>query len=437
MEHRDNRRMITYSVIVLAGLLAFIAYSLAGNRLWGLEYPMNSFLFLPEDRFMDFFHINSIVSGGHPYQEGSSYPPFALFCAMLISKLIPGSAKMDPFFVRDNSSNGMIVLHVMFLISIIIIGSALVVNFLKIRSTKLDSTKKLASGDFVKNKILPVILLLGAVVFSAPMIYAYDRGNYLILCVVFLFLFVFLYEKYPILSALSLAIASALKIYPLVLFLVFLLERKWKPLFIGLLSGGVVTFLTFFCFAGTFIENLKHFAWNLLNFTEGNPMRHVYYFRGAIGIRSLLAAPFLLFQNQMPEWLDISTAGFVAGLLILATVALMCLWEKRFERQILYLTLFMILFPTPSYYYNITYLIPPVFYLLLKKEQLEWYILVLSALMMIPKNYLYISPLFDDIHVAVSVGHFLDPLLMCMILFLECKRLVKTPEKLKIRELFV
>ena len=428
MEHRDNNRVIVYSVIVLAGLFVFAVYALAGSHLWGLEYPVNSFLFLPEDRFMDFFHINALASGGRPYQDGSSYPPFALFCAMLISKLIPGSEALDPFSVRDADSRGMLVMNLLYFFCVAVIGSVLAVRFLRYQNAKSDLVKK--DGNILKNKILPVTLLLGSVVFSAPMIYAYDRGNYLILCILFLFLFAFLYQKYPVLSALSLAVASALKIYPVILFLLFLLDRKWKPLFAGVFSGGIATFLTFFCFEGTLIENGKHFVWNLLNFTGGNPMTHVYYFRGAVGIRSLLAAPFLLFFQRIPEWLNISTAGVIAGIAVFVVVAVMCLREKRFERRILFLSLFMILFPAPSYYYNIIYLVAPVCLLLLKNEKLEWYIPVLTALMMIPKNYLYISPLFDDIHVTVSAGHFLDPLFMCILLALEFKRLFISIEKL-------
>ena len=417
----QSKRVTAYGIIVLGGLLVFCVYAAAGRHFWGLEYPMNSFLFIPKDRFMDFFHVNALSAGNRPYQEGASYPPFALFCAFFVSKLIPNSSDIDPFFIRDHEKMGITVLHVMYLLFAVLMSSGLVRFFFMNREEKKES---LAKGK-LKNIVLPIVLLLGSVFFSAPLLYAYDRGNYLIICVLFLFLFAFLYQKHPVLAALSLAVASALKIYPLVLFLIFLLDRKWKSLFIGLFAGGAATVLTFLCFEGTFIENCKGFVWNLLNFTGGRPMTHDYYFRGAVGIRSLLAAPFLLVNNRIPEWLNISAVGLIAGVIILVVVVFMCFREKRYERQIYYLSLFMILFPTPSYYYNITYLVPPICLLLLKKEKVEWYIPVLSALMMIPKNYMYISPFFYDVHVAVSVGHFLDPLLMCMVLFFECRRLVE------------
>ena len=433
---KKNREIFIYCMTVLGGLFLFWIYRYAGTRMWGLDYPYNSFTFLPKDQYMDFFHINSMSAGGSPYQEGSSYPPLALVFALLFSKLIPGSKELDPFVIRNTNPDSVLILQIMYMVCLVFSLILFAICFLKKHPVKEIIPKEKFIWNIVKSIVFPLLSLGASMFLAAPMIYSLDRGNYLILCFLFLFLFVFLYENHPNLSALALAVASSLKMYPVVLFLVFFFDRKYRPFWTGILFGGGMTAFSFLFFNGSYLDKLKHFIWNILNFTGGRPMTHVYYFRDAIGIRSLLAAPFLLIKGYIPDWLNISVLGIIAGICLFIAVIFMCIWERRYERQILYLTLFVILFPTPSYYYNITYLIPSVFLLLLKKEKLEWYIPVLTGLLMIPKNYFYIAPFFFDVNVLVSVGNYIDPLLMGLLLLIEFIRILRSDEKIKIKDRF-
>ena len=76
----DKYKKINITVgIIFGGTVLFLLYSYLGTRYLHLTWPYNDFLFIPKDRFMDFFNVNLLVSDLNPYGKDVSYPPFANF----------------------------------------------------------------------------------------------------------------------------------------------------------------------------------------------------------------------------------------------------------------------------------------------------------------------------------------------------------------------
>ena len=176
--------------------------------------------------FSDFVYIMNVSLEESPYiLEDSSYPPlaiavlypFALICKGVFAKYANQVLTVDELTSR-------VVLHVEFWIAMVlffVICSAVIILIL-IR----------------KYRLLPIpSIKLGIVVLtSAPFIYAVMRGNTIYFALIFLLLFLLLYENdSPILREigyLCLVVAGLIKIYPL-FFGVFLLCKK-KGLFLNL-----------------------------------------------------------------------------------------------------------------------------------------------------------------------------------------------------------
>lgn len=420
---KQQKRLWIYSIIIGVGLFTFFVYRYAGSRLWGLTYPWNSFLFDPGDRFMDFFHVNEMVAGFDPYANGSSYPPLALMIAYIFARIIPHTGEGEPFTLRDSSLPGRISLYALYGGCLLIIFIALWRRMLQI-FRKDDAAVPKAARPSGFHKFLQKfsrLILIGAsalaIALSAPMIYAFDRGNYLIICVLFISLFCLYYGKNDYAAAVFLAIAACLKIYPLALFFVFLRERKWKPLMLGLGAGALFTAVSAAAFKGGMVTNLMSFTRNVMTF-GGQGGNSAGANRYSVGLRNIISTTSIALRGYVSDYLHIAKLSLILGAILLAFIILLCIWDRRPYRQILYLSFFMILFPSPAYFYNLAYLVGPILLFLIKDqvESLDWVFLVGLALIMIPKSYYYFLAHFSEGDGWVGIDCLLSPLIMCILL---------------------
>lgn len=436
-----RKKIWIYSLIVILGFAVFFAYRYIGSRAWGLTYPLNTFLFPQNARYTDFFEINEQVSHLVPYLNGASYPPLALLVALFFAMIIPGTGTvgkqpLDIEAFRDESIWGQTVLLAMYgvaLFFIMFIFWKKMIPILDRSPVRRDQQSSfLGRIRYYSDKYLiyPVIGL--SVLTAAPIIYSLDRGNYLILSVLMLILFCAYYDKNDKAAAIFLAIAACLKVYPVVLFLVFFIGKKWKPLVLGLSTGAILTALSMLVFQGNYFKNFFYFLKNIFAFSGGFPDDSAYYYRFAVGFRSLLATPVLMINKSMPNDFPVSLLTIATGMAFLVLVIALCVLDKRPWRQMMYLCFFMILFPTPSFFYNLSYLIAPLLVLLLKEEQerLDFVYIIGLALLMIPKSYCYALVEFSNGPSYIGFESFLNPLIMCSILILSlidvlCERRVR------------
>ncbi len=187
------------------------------------------------DSFMDFINPmssvlnNNYAQEGHYTNFGSTYPPIARALLWMVGKIIPSN--MTGNVSQIKASYGVPI--VFFVMALSLVALIFVFRYLS------------------KNKSM---LLAIFAAFSAPMIYMVERGNVIIIALLGSALFVAGYRsKNPIirhLSYMALAVATAIKIYPVVLGVLVLKEKKWKDTLVCVFYGFAFCILPFFFIGG-------------------------------------------------------------------------------------------------------------------------------------------------------------------------------------------
>lgn len=376
---KQKKKIIGIILFIIVGYLLYGAFSLYGQKVLGYIYPDGSFLFWPADRFMDFFNVNKMVSELRPYVDWySSYPPFVLGIAYVFSLM----ADYDTYSAKEiaEMTSGKISYAIFVGIFTILIGILLY---------KFFSGHK----DLFKNKFLMIIAII-CLIFTAPYIFMLDRGNYLLAAIVCYLGFVYFYEKNETVAAILLGMATAIKIYPIFLFLLYFIEKKWKNIGIATICAGICSAVTLLLFKGGLGQNIIEFGYALLSFGGGyeTEVPNVYF---GVGLTSLLRFPFVVWNDlTVPDWFPVMPIYLVVG----SALALWSLFHLRNEqllwKKVLVLTALMVFLSPNAYMYNLVFLLPAiVLFILAKKSDNVWidrtYLLFLG-LLMIPKAYYYI-----------------------------------------------
>jgi hypothetical protein len=260
-------------------------------------------------------------------------------------------------------------------------------------------------------------LILGLM--SYPYLMLLDRGNteIFVFTALALFLVFYLRERY-VLSALFLAAAASMKIYPAVFGLLFLCDRKYKEAFIACGAFLLLSVVALFCFQGGFVANLLYvlngFGANL----QESPM---YAVNSNVLQRS--TSLFTLFKWAMIQAGVIDTVNpHVVRWGYFATVGVLFLglcWYVVFREQLLWrkaalLVISYLLLPTISADYRMIHLfIPLVLFFQAGPERDDYQFWVIFGLLLIPKAYYFMSQTTrSDAPGGVSEAVIINPLLL-------------------------
>ena len=323
---------VIYWIIVLA------THGLAMESYFSRDY---------HDLFMDYFNILPRVVNGDPYSFKSNYPPLILLIFSFLYRLIPGDyVIIDSYSLREYTPAG---IGFLFFILVCILGAFLCI---------LAFSPKGHKGKY---------LFATAFVFSGPFLFALERGNFIILALVFLLSFLLLYdsEKLPlrIVAYFCLAVSAALKIYPAVFGLLVLLKKRfWEA---GLLAvlGVLVFFLPFFAFHGLgdfvrmmdYIRELGEYqALTNLGSAHGFSFLNLFSIAAELSGGTIVITPLV--------------AGIVAAVF---TLPLFFLAETDYQRTLSWVML-CIWVPTFSYTYTLIFFVVPLLYLLKEEPKLNW-----------------------------------------------------------------
>lgn len=298
----------------------------------------------PQDHFMDFFNNLSFTSGA--YVRGTSYPPLALLLNGLFAELVPSSLR-EAYSLQDNryvirDSQAGIMVYLLILLAIV---AAFAFLF-----------KKMVGGHFLKQEIA-----LYCVLFSTPFIFSYERGNIIWFALVFAAGFVCGYDSenrwIRLLAYICLGVAAAIKIYPAVLGLLLVKERRWKDTALLAGIGMTVFLLPFLAFEGgvlggidgmrrgvdrvvTVMQNktygLKHDLTNFLGIlTEVTGVNFERFAHIAVVTLLVCVIVTVVFRTTMPRW-----------------------------KAMALLSALMILVPGFSYTYTLTFMVIPLAFFL-------------------------------------------------------------------------
>lgn len=318
------------------------------------------------DSFMDFF--NSIQYGMTPYQHRTIYPPFISVVYGLIGQLVHLDG--GTVSVRASQMGRMIFLLYS---SMLIVFLVLTTYFLK------------------KGAPLPKILFVFLIFFTRPFLFALDRGNSVIIALLFIMLFLKWYTSTNILfrmcSYVALGVATGIKIAPFILILLILRRREY-------LNTVIATGITALVFLVPFIftdGNLWILAKNL-SFTSSLFQGFTYLPNGKLEMIGYgVYVNFVNLMNFLGRFFNFN-AAFIGKYLNSTLLFIGCfivLAKRNMEewKAVTILIGLIILFPGFSAIYNLIYMIPPLIlyidYYEEKHKAADGYLL-LFVLMMIP-----------------------------------------------------
>ena len=397
----DKVRLVV--TIIGIGMFLSLLYYFILNNYWGVEYPHNTFLFLSEDNFMDFYNVNYFVDDFSPYSSNKniSYPPFALLIAYPFSLFFQYTKYGSPV-AREN---------------FFAVSSYLILFFFFSWFLLKEIYQTIKSDDKWKDSIYTFILF-----FTYPVFFLFDRGNYLMLTFVFLYLFVYYCYTCPKLSLVCLSAAIAMKIYPVFFLLLFLVEKRWKDIGKVIFWTGCFSIIPLFLFRGSFFDNLVNFLTHLFSFSGGYDTE-IANMAWNLSLLGIIKIPIMLFnQGEVPY--SVEMPYLLLGILLVSIVIYLLIKETRLSRKITYLLALQLLIMPLSIDYALVFLYIPLLLLLgtAKLEHEDYLTMVIIALLFIPKTFVV---LFYEEIAVVTIQNIVNPILLLLLIFLPFYRQMK------------
>lgn len=353
----------------MIGFVAATVYRYVGGYYHGLGYPYNTFLFLPQDHFMDFYNPLRYNRLLEPYSApfAMAYLPFAHSIMYILSRLF-----------SDETAYALVALAFTGVIS---------------AQTYLFGASDL-KDRFFKLQTLVILAFL-----SYPVLFIIDRGN--IEMIMYLFLALFFYAYYVRDSRWSfvfLSMAIAMKLYPATLLVLLVGDKKYKEasaaallslaltagsyLFLALISGH--SFPSMVAMSIKSMGTFKEASFALQGIRDNHTIWGVVALTLALAQKQ--AATTTATVTSMTNGYTIFAAIFFAGI-----SAYVILIERAVWRKVALLIISMILLPYASYDYTLISIFFPIL-LFLNADTMPWETAAFSVLfgaMLVNVNYGY------------------------------------------------
>ncbi len=200
------------------------------------------------DMYMDFF--NSIRDGGsdNVYSERNNiYPPLCVLIFRIMSKMIDPSLVSTSFYERLQLQSDQLcmILYILFALICIMSMLRLIESYANIKT-------------YGKMKLQAAIISFASII-CYPVMFCLERGNILILSVVFAMFFMFFKDSenkiIREISYISLAFSAGIKLYPAIFGLSLIIEKKYKDAVRLMIYGIVVVALPIVFFLDEFKTN--------------------------------------------------------------------------------------------------------------------------------------------------------------------------------------
>lgn len=387
-----NAKANLVTLIVLTGFALSVAFHYVKGVYLMMPYPHTTCLYSPGNRFADFYVLLDWNKGLNPYLQGiptAQYP--------LLNLLSYALSKID----RNWSFE---IYHA------IVIVALLLLTGVALRS--LDRSQ-------VYLRALVLTLL------TYPALFTIDRGNFESLVCVSLLLFAWGYQRgHSRLAAFFLACAIALKLFPVVLLMLFVSDRKYKEAIQVVLWAAALTLGALATFEGGFSQNLEVLLTgknltanaNVAMFTDHSPLVQ----RGVSLFSSL---KILHFQYGLIRIDD--AGGFLrkyaiaAALLSLLIFLYVVLVETRTWKKVMLLAFVMLVFPQISADYKLMHVLVPLLLFIgaNTKSRLDAFYAIGFSLLLIPKNYMLLDRVYTEAKTMdVTIAMLLNPLIMIIMM---------------------
>jgi hypothetical protein len=371
--------------IMVVGFVCAVFFHYICGVYLGYGYPYSTFLYAPEQRFIDFIVSHTAATGLNPYSDMfSAYFPFTYVFLYAFTPLASAVAY-----------------------SILVAGGLALLSV---------AIWKHLPDTGVTDRIFTVFIL---VVMSYPVLFTFDRGNIEFIVCAFLGCFVVFYSKGRDTAAtVFLASAIAMKAFPVVFAILFVLDRKWRQLFLTAFYVILLTLLSSALFKGGISATISGLQ-NSLVFYKQNCLDS---FAG-LQHNSSMYIPFHLTLYSPITGQDISKYyPFLAIPVFICSYVYLELVENEYWKKIAILTFIIILLPKVSFDYKLLYIYLPLLLFLKERNHSKYdgIYALLFGLLLIPKDYYYFNPYINFNGIA-------NPCLMLLfIVILMCDKGPKT-----------
>lgn len=269
----------------------------------------------------------------------------------------------------------------------------------------------------IRLKLHPCLywLALLAIFVSYPAVFSYQRGN--IENILFMIIAVCLIQfqrKHYQWSAVLLAVAIGMKLYPAVLLILFFKEKQYKALLMCVGLTLLFSFLALLSFQGSISANISHYYMNIQQFNEKNILYNLYFMVSLFFLVKMMLVEALhyslffhppatyelptLFFLYIHKIIPFYTAAVFSAFIALAFYVVYK--EPVFWKNVTLLICIMILFPTISHAYKMMHLLP-AFLIFLNRDTFSRHVdkvyTCLFVLLFIPKITPMISALSNII----------------------------------------
>ncbi len=319
------------------------------------------------DVFMDFYNTLSDNAMGKVFNN-NIYPAFAVLITDFINLFVPHDVAIQGgAYLRTTQVGNMV--FIMFTI----------ISFLNLSFLLF----KYKSGSEFERYLFVIIILL-----SCPFIYLIERANIIILSLIFSIIFIFNYDsdnKYiKQLSFICLSMAAAIKIYPCILGVVLIKDKKYKEATRLVIYGVAFFFLPFFFYDG--VGSLK--SW-IDSFSSNGIFQYIAGYGHRVDLSNTLKFFYDLFKYQ---WVPPLGETIITGVVIInAILCIICVFLTSSKwKTVMLLSLMTLFLPAFTFTYNLIFLVPALMIFLDSKEKrhiLDYVYLALFLLIFIPFNY--------------------------------------------------
>ena len=379
-------RIRFYSIFILIGLLVAILFHYSMSKFLGLNYPWNTFLFDPSDRFNDWY--NSVFSAAtmDPYFKNgvaiSAYFPFAYVLLQLGSLF---------------SKTGSLLAYLSVSVGLLALGIGVFWHIQLGPKIKSNVSRHWSRDLFVISTT-----------FCYPLIFALDRGNLDIwvaaLCLIYVAV---LRTRYGLFGFLTLSIAISLKGYPAAFLLLAIVDKQYLSALWTIIVSLVLTIFALNYFNGGIEHNFYGFMHGLRAYRE------IYVLGlGSIhfssdpynGFRLIFMVLFHLELTQNARFWFLEIYNTLSLLFVIMGVYFVLFVPVPRWRRVMAACLLIILFPNVANDYKLLVLLPGLFVLFVDTDngRRAKKSLIYIAILMIPKSYFYI----EDVSISGVISPF-------------------------------
>jgi hypothetical protein len=360
------------SIIIIAGFSFAVFYHYVLGTYFGLSYPFNTFLFRPNDKFMDFY--NMLAS---PYVNGK----------LLITQFPFGQRLAQTFTILPPDVGITVFIEIFFTF------------FLYVNYSNLNTSIK---EQTIKNVFVFSFL-------TYPFLFVVDRANIEIFVFMFLYLFIFFYRKQKtIISIIFLSFAISMKLFPAVFLVLLLSDKKYKEAIYTVLLVMIISLCGYLSYDGGLLQNISAHLTRLngysITYAMGN--EGLYFGNSLWGLIKLIVIGIGL---QCP--LELATKVYsISVLFLFALVALYVIFqEKNLWKKVALLVFSMNLFPFVSGDYKLIHIFIPLFLFINCEDtgKFDFLYAILFGLLIIPKAYFHY-----DANPEITSSIIMNPLLM-------------------------